>query len=350
MKSKSQPFPKFLKVFLIIFFVILVPILTLGYVFGFSNLNIFNPVKIANSFSSPDLDSTDGRMNILILGIDQRKQGNVVTSTLTDTLLVASISLNEGKVTMISLPRDLWVESELGISGKINSVYAQYDKQNQKILGSKGTKKTIEDVLGIPIHYYVTVNFEMFKQVIDTLGGIEVEVDNTFTDSRYPIEGMENAPNISDRYETVTFTKGIEKMNGERALKYVRSRYGDSGEGTDFARSLRQQKVIVAVRNKITKTSTLIDLPKIKELFNIYEKEVDTNINLDDLGSFYSLYQKIDFSDFKKVVLDDRSSAETGGLLYAPEDTTPYYGAYVLIPRTGDYTQIHAFVKKYLFE
>lgn len=350
MNSKNKKLPKFIKITLILLIVVLVPIMMIGYIFGFSNINIFNPVRIASSFNSPKLNSTDGRLNVLIIGIDQRKKGNVITSVLTDTLLVASIGVNEGKVTMISLPRDLWVESKLGISGKINSVYGQYDNKNKKILGSVGTKEAIQGVLDIPIHYYVTVNFDMFKQVIDTLGGIEVEIDKTFTDSMYPIEGKEDAPNIPDRYETITFTQGIEKMNGERALKYVRSRHGDSGEGTDFARSLRQQKVIVAVKNKITKTSTLVDLPKIKELFSIYEKEVDTNINLEDLGSFYALYQKIDFSDFRKIVLDDRSSPETGGLLYAPEDTTPYFGQYVLIPRTGDYTQIHAFVKKYLFE
>jgi LCP family protein required for cell wall assembly len=348
MKIKKNQ--NFTKIVVFVLVLILLPILTLGYLIGFSNLNIFNPVKIASSFSDPKVDSTDGRVNILILGIDQRKSGNAITSTLTDTLLVASVSLKDGNATLISLPRDLWVESKIGISGKINSVYAQYDNKNQKILGSEGTKDVIEGVLGIPIHYYLTVNFEMFKKVIDTLGGIEVEVESTFTDTAYPIEGMENAPNISDRYETVIFNKGIEIMDGERALKYVRSRHGDAGEGTDFARSARQQKVIVAIKNKLTQTSTLIDLPKIRELFQIYEKEVDTNISLDDLANFYSIYQKTDLSNFKKIVLDDRSSAETGGLLYAPEDTTPYYGAYVLIPRTGDYTQIHAYVKKYLFE
>ena len=107
------------------------------------------------------------------------------------------------------------------------------------------------DVLGIPIHYNVTINFEVFKQIVDTLGGIDVEIENTFTDSEYPIEGKEDDPVIANRYETVTFTKGLEKMNGERALKYVRSRHGDGAEGTDFARSKRQQKVILAIKDKL---------------------------------------------------------------------------------------------------
>ena len=334
---------------LTIFIVLILPIIALGYIFGFSNLSLFNPVKIANNISKPDLKTTDGRVNVLILGIDKRQSGNAVTSVLTDSILVASIGINEKNVTLISLPRDLWVESKLGIKGKINSVYNQYDSNTKKVLGPEGLKDVVEEVLDIPIHYNVTINFEVFKKIIDTLGGIEVEIDNTFTDSEYPIEGKENAP-MNERYETITFTKGKEKMNGERALKYVRSRHGAGDEGTDFARSKRQQKVILAIKDKMMLASTLIDLPKLKELFDIYQKDVETNISNDDLSKFYSLYRAIDFKNFKRIVLDDRSDAEAGGILYSPEDTTAYGGAYVLIPRSGDFSQIHAYVKKYLFE
>lgn len=328
---------------------VFLPILIFGYIFGFGNLSLLNPVKIANNISRPDLKSTDGRINILIIGIDKREAGNVVTSVLTDSILVASIGVNEKNVTLISLPRDLWVESKLGIKGKINSVYNQYDTRTGKILGPEGTKDVVEEVLGIPVHYNVTINFEVFKKIIDTLGGIEVEIDNTFTDSEYPIEGKENAP-MNERYETVTFTKGKEVMNGERALKYVRSRHGDAGEGNDFARSKRQQKVILAIKDKMMTATTLIDLPKLKDLFDIYQKDVETNITNEDLTKFYALYRSINFDNFRRIVLDDRSDAEAGGILYAPEDTTAYGGAYVLIPRSGDFSQIHAYVKKYLFE
>jgi len=336
-------------VLLIVLIVFIFPLLVFGYIFGLGNLNLLNPVKIANDISRPDLKSTDGRINVLILGVDKREEGNVVRSVLTDSILVASIGVNEKNVTLISLPRDLWVQSKLGIKGKINSVYNQYNQKTGKILGPEGTKDVVEEVLGIPIHYNVTINFEVFKKIIDTLGGIEVEIENTFTDNEYPIEGKENAP-LNERYETITFTKGKEKMNGERSLKYVRSRHGQGEEGTDFARSKRQQKVILAIKDKMMQASTLIDLPKLKELFDIYQKDVETNITNDDLTKFYSLYRMINFENFKRIVLDDRSDAESGGILYAPEDTTAYGGAYVLIPISGDFSQIHAYVKKYLFE
>ena len=139
-------------------------------------------------------------------------------------------------------------------------------------------------------------------------------------------------------------------MDGERALKYVRSRHGTGVEGTDFARSKRQQQVILAIKDKMLTAQTLIDLPKLKELFTLYETDVESNITNEELVSFYSLYKNLDLKNFKRIVLDDRSTSDEGGLLVSPEDTSQYGGAYVLIPRTGDFSQIHAYVKKYLFE
>jgi LCP family protein required for cell wall assembly len=337
-----------LKKVFIVLLVLLIPLLVLGYIFGFSNLNIFNPVKVVSNLSKPNLKSTDSRINILILGIDKRSSGNVVTSVLTDTLLVASIGLNDNKMTLISLPRDLWVKSSLGYFGKINSVYAQRNASGD-MLGPQGVTDVASDVLGVPIHYHFVINFEVFKKIIDTLGGVDVQVENSFTDSEYPIEGKENAP-LNERYETITFKKGVERMNGERALKYVRSRHGDGVEGTDFARSKRQQQVIIAIKDKLMTAQTIIDLPKLKELFTVYEEDVESNITAQDLVSFFSLYQRIDLQNLKRVVLDDRSSFEEGGLLISPENRDEYGGAYVLIPRSGDYSQIQAYVKKYLFE
>lgn len=337
------------KIFITIIIVVLIPLLAFGYIFGFSNLGLFNPVRIASNLSRPDLKSTDGRINVLILGVDKRIEGNTVTSILTDTLLVASIGVAEKNLTLISLPRDLWVTSKLGVSGKINSIYSQYDYSKQGILGPEGTKDTVSQALGIPIHYNVTINFQVFKKIIDTLGGVDVTIENSFTDSEYPVEGKENAP-LNERYQTVIFKKGVELMDGERALKYVRSRHGTGIEGTDFARSKRQQQVILAIKDKMLTAQTLIDLPKLKELFTLYETDVESNITNEELVSFYSLYTNLDLKNFKRIVLDDRSTSDEGGLLVSPEDTSQYGGAYVLIPRTGDFSQIHAYVKKYLFE
>lgn len=94
---------------------------------------------------------------------------------------------------------------------------------------------------------------------------------------------------------------------------------------------------------------TLLDFNKIKSLYDAYANNVDTNIDLATIQSFYLLSKQVDLAKVISIVLDDRSGANEGGLLYAPEDRTLYNNAYVLIPQTGDYSQIHAFVQKYLF-
>jgi polyisoprenyl-teichoic acid--peptidoglycan teichoic acid transferase len=313
----------------------------------------FNPISIVTSVAAADLKETDGRINVLVLGSDRRSNSGVVYSELTDTMLVASIGRYTHDVVLISIPRDLWVEDSRGYHMKINSVYTLdgLDQTTGIIDHNKGTEeltKIIEKVLGIPIHYHVLVNFQMFTDMVDQLGGIEIDVEKEFTDREYPIEGKENAPE-NERYETVHFSAGKQTMNGEQALKFSRSRHGDNGEGTDFARSRRQQKVIMAVKDKALSVQTIINPNKLIELYNTYSQNVQTNMDLGTIQNFYLLSQQIKFDKVQSIVLDDRSEADAGGLLYHPEDASLYGGAYVLIPRTGNYTQIHAYVQKYIF-
>lgn len=313
----------------------------------------FNPISIVGKVSAAELQTTDGRTNILLLGSDDRKYGaETGKSTLTDTILVASIGSIDKDVVLISVPRDLWVkwETDQGTEtySKINAIYGYTTYNGEKIGGIDNLTKTLNEVLDMPIHYYGVVTFELFKEFVDIMDGIEINVERSFTDYYYPIEGKENAP-LEERYEVVSFEQGVQTMNGDMALKFARSRKGDNGEGTDFARSKRQQKVIMAIKNKALSIKTLVNPIKLKELYESYSKNVDTNIDFATVQSFYLLSQQIEFDKVISVVLDDRSQAIEGGLLYAPEDDTLYGGQYVLVPQTGDYSQIHAYVKKYLF-
>jgi polyisoprenyl-teichoic acid--peptidoglycan teichoic acid transferase len=330
-----------------IIIVVLVLTVIIGglYLFRDKIKDAFNPISIVGSVTKTNLKETDGRTNILLLGSDKRDVGSV-TSTLTDTILIASIGKVDHDVVLISVPRDFWVKwtdtSGQERFSKINAIYPSVGG------GIEPLKSTIQETLGVPIHYYSLVTFDLFKEVINILGGIDVTVDNAFTDKYFPVEGKEEAPD-NERYQTITFNTGKQTMDGETALKFVRSRHGDGNEGTDFARSKRQQKVIMAIKDKMLTAQTLLNPDKLKELYDAYAKNVDTNIDFGTVQSFYLLSQQIDFSKVISVVLDDRSDAIDGGLLYAPEDTTLYGGQYVLVPRTGDYSQIHAFVQKYLF-
>ncbi len=308
-------------------------------VFGRKLTTLFSPVEVIANVSGAQLKETDGRTNVLILGSDKRSTG-AVDSILTDTILVASIGKIDKNIVLISIPRDLWVESVSGYPSKINAVYAN--------AGSENLKNTVSDVLGIPVHYYIVVDFELFEGVIDVLDGVEVTVDRAFTDYYYPVEGKENAP-LAERYETVHFEEGLQVLDGATALKFVRSRKGDNGEGTDFARSKRQQKVIMAIKEKAMSLETFINPKKLSELYDLYKTHIDTDIDFATIQQFYLLSQQINFEGLRTVVLDDRSSANEGGLLYEPVDKSLYGGAYVLIPLAGDYSQIHAYVQKYLF-
>ncbi|HOA18464.1 MAG TPA: LCP family protein [bacterium] len=322
-------------------------ILGLIYVFRNHLKNSFDPVSIVASVSAAELKQTDGRTNILLLGSDKRNKG-AVTSVLTDTILVASIGKVDNDVVLISIPRDLWVQSPNGYHEKINAIYTLAENYDEGA-GPKELRETIEDVLGIPIHYHALITFDLFEEAVNILGGITVEVENSFTDYFYPIEGKENAPEY-ERYETIHFSSGVQNMDGNTALKFVRSRKGDNNEGTDFARSKRQQKVIAAIKEKAFSMQTILSIDKIKNLYDAYSGNVDTDIDFSTIQTFYLLSKQIDLNKVISIVLDDRSEANEGGLLYAPEDRTLYGDRYVLVPQTGDYSQIHAFVQRYLFD
>lgn len=360
---------------LFLLFAVLLVVGILFYFFKDRVKQAFSPISIVGGSTKIDIEQTDGRTNILILGSDKRDFGiESGRNTLTDTILIASIGNVDNDMVLISLPRDLWVsnytlENGYTYSSKINEVYTN--------AGIGELKKQMEVVLGIPMHYHIIVTFDVFENVMNILGGVDINVERAFTDRTYPIEGkeadlcgksQEDADEIFKkageeerdkelvalnsfpcRYETLRFEQGPQKMDGKTALKYARSRHGDNGESSDFARSKRQQNLIMAVKNKALSLETLINPAKLKELYDQYVSNVETDIDLKALQNFYQLSQKLDFEKVISVVIDDSTDGNEGGLLYHPNDATLYGGHWVLIPQSGDYSQIHAYVQKYLF-
>lgn len=304
-----------------------------------------SPISFVARLVNPvELRETDGRVNALILGLDTRAEGGRLN---TDTILVGSFSLTEGAPVLISIPRDLWVSTNGGAGQKINTVYAyQALKPDGKIdekEGVEAAKKAVEQVLGIPLHYWVVVDFEGFEEIIDTLGGIEICVERTFDDYAYPVPGKENAP-VSQRYEHLHFDKGCQKMDGERALKYSRSRKGTAGEGSDFARVRRQQKVILAVKDKVLSLSLLLNPGKVTKLYNQSTKAVKTNATLAETQRALEILS--DFQDLGEVntlVLDPESGLTLRG------NPALYGGAYILVPKGGNFKVIHEAVRNLLF-
>lgn len=347
-EPRNNGFSKFIFLAVILFL-----IGTVLYVFRGKIKQAFNPVSIIASVSASNILETDGRTNILVLGSDVRNSGAESGRYLTDTMIIVSIGSVDGDIVMVSLPRDLWITEHYS---KLNAVY--------ELQGMDALKNTLFEVTGIPIHYHVVVTFDLFEQAIDILGGIEVTVENAFTDYYYPIEGMENSTcgmtpekiakatgefDYPCRWKRIDFETGKQTMDATTALEFARSRHGTNNEGTDFARSKRQQKVIIAIKDKAMSLETLFNPTKVKGLYDAYSKNVDTNMDLKTLESFYLLSQQINFDKVVSVVLDDTSEADNGGLLYNPVDTTLYGGSWVLIPRTGDFSQVKAYMQKYIF-
>jgi LCP family protein required for cell wall assembly len=247
--------------------------------------------------------------NILILGY---AGGNHEGATLTDTMIVAQIDPKKESVTLISIPRDLWVpipvEAGKTEKSKINAAFAigiddnRYPNKEEKYKGVAGAgtlaKETVQLVTGLKIDNFIAINFEGFTKVIDVLGNIDVNVPETFEDKYYPIQGKENdtcgkseddlkmlnatmsgqllEKEFTCRFETIKFEKGKTTMDSETALKFVRSRHSETN-GNDFARSVRQQALIIGIKNKLLRLGTI---PKIIPILNTISNNVLTDIDI----------------------------------------------------------------------
>ena len=311
----------------------------------FNLRSLLTPVSVFSQIINPqNLDQTDGRTNILALGVDRRSNAGYVSGVLTDTIMVVSFDAKKKDAVIISIPRDLYVKMDDYTNGKINSGYA--------FGGVELTQRVVEKVLGIPLHYFVVVDFKSFEEAIDVLGGIEVNVENTFDDYKYPIFGKEldecgGDTELKCRYEHLHFDAGLQHMDGETALAFARSRYAEGPEGGDFARIARQQKVALAAKDKALSLQTLTDPKKLKELYELFSDSLETSIGFKEVERGLQLSRNFSGAKIKSFLLDGSWDNEEA-LLYTPEAEL-YGGAFVLVPKAGNYSEIHYFVQKLLF-
>ncbi len=263
----------------------------------------------------------DGRVNILLLGIGG--QGHEAPN-LSDTIIVASIDPRTKDVAMLSVPRDLWVSIPQRGYAKVNAAYA-YGEMSRAGNGPALAKATISKILDLPIHYYIRVDFAGFRQAIDTVGGVDVHVDKPLYDPYFPSDS-ENG-----WYQPFYITAGDHHMGGVIALRYARSRETTS----DFDRAARQQKVLVALRQKVLSSSTLLNPAKITSLINIFGNHIETDLKVNEMLKLTDLIKGVDTTKITNKVLDNTPQ----GLL---KDGN-VGGAYVLLPRAGNFSEVQAF-------
>ncbi len=263
----------------------------------------------------------DGRINILLLGMGG--EGHTAPN-LSDTIIVLSIDPKNKNAAMLSIPRDLYVNTGYGY-GKINSVYA-YGEQN-KYSGGGGAlaKKQIGEILDLPIHYYARLDFDGFKKMVDAVGGVTIKVEKSIADYTYPDENMQG-------YEPFFIKKGVHHMDGALALKYARSRHTTS----DFDRAKRQQQVLAAVRKKALSIGFISNPKKISDVLDILKDHLRTDIQLWEMERLYEIVKELNTDTMVNKVLDNSSS----GLLVAKSDSQ---AGYILVPRTGDFGEIRNF-------
>ncbi|MGA9347625.1 MAG: LCP family protein [Anaerolineae bacterium] len=249
------------------------------------------------------------RVNILLLGIDQRE--GQYGPWRTDTMIVLTIDPENNTAGMLSIPRDLWVSIPGYDENRINTAHYTGDLKEYPGGGPALAIKTVQYNLGIPIHYYVRVNFNGFVEVIDTIGGIDIYVEEEIYDPEYPDEAY--------GFDPLYIPAGSQHMDGELALKYARTRHS----GSDFDRLRRQQQVIMTVRDKVLRFDLLPQLlPKLPELLKTVGDAVQTDLQLKEMVSLVQLASQIDDEHIKTAVIDSSMTIPT----------TTYNGAQVLIP------------------
>lgn len=282
-------------------------------------------------FPASGLKSQDGRVNLLILG----KAGKGYSAPdLTDTLIFASVSLENPKIVLVSIPRDIWIPE---IRAKINSAFYWG--------GFTLAKSTVEGILGQPINYLAVLDFSSFKETVDAVGGIDVNVERSFTDEKYPLAGRENDLCDGDkeykcRYETLRFTQGKQFMDGETALKFVRSRNGDNNENTDLAREARQQKAISAIKTKVLSWQTFLNPEKDLTLLSVLKSSLETDI---DWSTGLVL--------IKRIILGQGNISSfvfPEDLLLTPPKSKKYDNQYVFIAKLGTWDEVHEWINSVL--
>lgn len=310
----------------------------------------------------------DDRINFLLLGVGGPGHEG---PELSDTIIFVSVRPSDGSVGTLTIPRDLVVPIPGYGWRKINHINA-FAENTEPGSGPILAAQVIGDLLEQDINYYMKVNFDGFAEFIDALGGLSVDVETAFTDARYPSHGKElsncsteneeavddsndygflvdadqsddtedeidiekpNVPqNYSCRFEVLSFEQGVSKMDGDTALKYVRSRYGNNGESSDFSRSRRQQNIILAVKKKILSVPTLLNPAKLTRIFGALQKNIVTNITVREGLRIAETVRDVNRDEVAHHVLD----LSNGSPLYE----TFINGAYVLLPKNDNWDSI----------
>jgi LCP family protein required for cell wall assembly len=281
-------------------------------------LNAINIVasvaKASTGYVAPIAGQSDGRTNILVYGM-------TLDGLRTDSIMLVSYYWAQKKLVTLNIPRDLYVYDGYE-NAKFGEVYSYAKRREPKDpdYPPQSVANLVSKEYGIPINYWVSLNMQGEISLINTLGGVDINVPDSFTDYQYPTWNYSGYVRPAP-----SFVAGEQHMDGATALEYSRSRHSlDNGEGTDFARSKRQGIVLQAVMTKVKSMGLLGNLADISNYLNILGTNVDTNMSTDVMLSFAKTVKGIDPATDYTIGNWETSNGFLCG-------STSSYGAYITL-------------------
>ncbi len=256
----------------------------------------FSGLGVSGVASAPRLEestvsipqgSSKGRVTILLLGTDQRDGETAPPRT--DTIMVATIDPQTKSAGILSLPRDLWVTVPGFGSERINSAF-ELGENAKKGGGPEMARKTVEQLLGVPVNHYALIGFAGFQKLVDEVGGVVVDVERPIKDNEYPDQ------NYSLR--RIFFQPGLQRLDGESALWYVRTRHADS----DFGRARRQQQFLLGLRKQALQLNLL---PKAPAILGALSDTVKTDLRPAEILSLARVAKDLDSAKVVNRVVDE---------------------------------------------
>lgn len=278
---------KFLKV-LIISFVCFAVIMTTGTYIFLNNISKGQEYSV-DSEDTDDVSSFSERVNVLIVGVDA-KDPKSAKKARTDTMMVATFDPETPKLDIISIPRD---------TRTIIRGYKSQDKINHAHVygGIELSMKTVKDLLGVPIHYYVRIDYNALGKIVDDLGGVEIYV---------PMD-MKYSDPYSDPPLKINLKKGQQVLDGDKAMQFVRYRKGY--EDQDLGRINAQHEFLKAVADKLLAPQTILKLPKLAKTFSTY---VETDMPLSTMAGYALKATKLKKDDIQMTTIPGESKYISG--------------------------------------
>ncbi|MBI2463262.1 MAG: LCP family protein [Candidatus Spechtbacteria bacterium] len=275
-----------------------------------------------------------GRVNVLILGIGGEDHPG---SLLTDTIMLASFDTVNIKADIFSIPRDLAVS--VPGRGTITKINALYEFSGSAVFPNPGgvdlIQQKVQEITGIKAQYYFIADFDALTQVIDDVGGISIPQEDSLKDKTFPTD---------DRgFETFAVQRGWRYLNGQDALKYVRTRHTGNG---DFDRMRRQHTVLLALKQKIQGLNSVKDLPTIIKIYQHAQSHIASNASIGEIQRVWNITKGFSQGNVEFHVI----SSEPDNLLVSKIANWDGQQAYTLQPKAGleDYSQIQQFIQQIL--